>query len=129
MRLRWRRPAGGGETGLTLIELAVAVLVLSIGAIAATRASDQAQSALGGMQARVLARIVAQNRAEELRLFGAAAPLPEVVEMAGQAFEVTVESEDTAGGFVQATIVVGSQTGPGARLVAYVPLIGPGATP
>lgn len=114
------------ETGFTLMELVVAILVLSIGAIAATRASDQAQQALGGTQARVMARIVAQNRAEELRLFGSIAALPSTVQMGGQSFQVEVDQETTEAGLVQATIVVRSALGPGARLVAYVQRLGAG---
>jgi general secretion pathway protein I len=125
--MRIRRTASDRECGLTLIELAVAILVLSIGAMAATRAGDQAQQALAGMEARTLARIVAQNRAEELRLFGSGTPLPGVVQMGGQEFVVEVNSQSTASGLVEAAITVRSALGPGTRLVAYVRRTGPGS--
>lgn len=111
---------GSGTGGFTLIELAVAILVLALGAVAATRAGDSAQAALGGIEARVLARIVAENRAEELQLFGPDAALPETVRMGGQDFTVAVEAETTEAGLVKAGIVVRSPLGPGARLVAYL---------
>lgn len=110
--------------GFTLVELAVAILVLSIGAIAATRAGDQAQQSLGGMQARILARIVAQNRAEELSLYGAIAVLPDTVQMGGQSFGVTVEQTPTRGGLIEARINVRSALGPGVQLVSFVPQFG-----
>ncbi|MEZ5714080.1 MAG: type II secretion system minor pseudopilin GspI [Paracoccaceae bacterium] len=115
--MRLRR---GDTRGFTLVELAVAILILSIAAIAAIRAGGGAQEALGGMQARVLARIVAENRAQELRAFGARAPLPETVAMGGQSFRVSVERTATEGGLERAVIVVRSELGPGARLVAFV---------
>ena len=129
MRVKW--PAFGRRSGemrgFTLIELAVAILVLSIGAIAATRAGDQAQDALAGMKARALARVVAQNRAEELRLFGTIGRLPNVVLMGGQEFQVEQAVQTTLSGVEQVGITVRSPLGPGARLVAYVRRIGPGA--
>ena len=112
------------DQGFTLIELSVAILVLGLGAIVTTRAGDEAQNALGGMETRVLARVVAQNRAEELSLFGAVAKLPNTVKMGGQTFVVDVRTEATLGGLAKATIVARGQTGPGARLVAYVPQFG-----
>lgn len=120
---------GQRDKGLTLVELAVAILVLSIGAIAATRAGDQAQGALAGMEARVLARVVAQNRAEELRLMGTVTPLPGTVRMGGMDFTVEVETKTTAAGLIEAGITVRSPLGPGARLVSFVRRIGPGVKP
>lgn len=112
--------------GFTLVELAVAILVLAIGAIAAIRAGGGAQEALGGMQARVLARIVAENRAQQLQAFGARARLPETVAMGGQSFRVDVTRDTTAGGLERAVIVVRSELGPGTRLVAFVRRAGAG---
>jgi general secretion pathway protein I len=114
--------------GLTLLELVIAVAVLSIGTLAAVRATDQSRRALAGAPERLLAQVVAENRAEELRLYGAAAGrgLPGRVEMGGQGFAVTVDFTPTAAGLTEARISARAESGAGALLVAIVPP--PGAT-
>lgn len=114
--------------GMTLLELVIAVAVLSIGTLAAVRATDQSRRALAGAPERLLAQVVAENRAEELRLYGAAAGrgLSGQVEMGGLEFAVTVDFSPTAAGLTEALIVARSESGAGALLVAIVPP--PGAT-
>jgi general secretion pathway protein I len=109
------------DAGLTLVELAVAVLVLAIGSIAAIRAMDQSRIAIGGAQDRALAQLVARNRAEELRLFGTFANLPTTVDMAGQTFDLSRTQKSTAAGLSETTIVATSQSGAGAVFVLYLP--------
>jgi general secretion pathway protein I len=113
---------------MTLLELVIAVAVLSIGTLAAVRATDQSRRALAGAPERLLAQVVAENRAEELRLYGAAAGrgLSGQVEMGGLEFAVTVDFSPTAAGLTEALIVARSESGAGALLVAIVPP--PGAT-
>ena len=115
--------------GLTLLELVIAVLVLSMGSLAAVRATDQSRVSIGGMPARVLAQIVARNRVQELQLYGAigARNLPGRVEMGGRSFQVNVETKSTAGGLIEASVTVRGQNGPGAYLVTYVTSLGPGS--
>ncbi|MYM55954.1 prepilin-type N-terminal cleavage/methylation domain-containing protein [Thalassovita mangrovi] len=121
MRRRLKR---GGDKGLTLLELVIAVAVLAIGGIAAIRASDQSRVAIGGEAPRLLARIAARNRAEELQLLGATAQLPDTVHMAGQDFRLSTEREATAGGLIRATVTARAESGEGAQLILYLP---PGA--
>lgn len=125
------RPALRRHTtrGLTLLELVIAVLVLSLGSLAAIRATDQSQAAIGGMPTRVLAQIVARNRVQELQLYGAALSdtLPQSIGMGGREFQVTVDKTTTASGLVEARVAVRGPDGPGAFLVAYVPALGPGS--
>lgn len=115
--------------GLTLLELVVAVFVLSLGSIAALRATDQSRVAIGGMPSRVLAQVVARNRVQELQLYGSigATGLPGEVEMAGRRFQVSVATKATAGGLVEAAVTVRAADGPGAYLVTYVTPLGPGS--
>lgn len=124
-----RRLKGKATRGLTLLELVVAVLVLSLGSIAALRATDQSRVSIGGMPTRVLAQIVARNRVQELQLYGAvqSANLPDSVEMGGRRFQVEVRKTDTASGLVEAAVSVRGPDGPGAYLVAYVTPLGPGS--
>ena len=119
--MRKGRAAWLKDDGLSLIELVVAILVLSIGALAASRAADQSARALTGAMPRLLSTIIAENRAEELRAFGANAALPDSVAMNGQLFTVTTRQDATAGGLIQATISVQSEAGQGATLVTYLP--------
>lgn len=121
-RLNRRRP-GRSARGLTLVELVVAIMVLSIGTIAAFRAFDQAQRGIGEQAARALAHQVALNRAAELKLSGMAAgrSLPSDVAMGPWRWTVEVREEATRVGLVQAEIVVATPGQPGARLASYVP--------
>lgn len=113
-----------GAQGMTLLELAVAVLVLSIGTLAAVRGTDQARLEIGSAPERILAGIVARNRAAELRLYGLGGVLPGEVDMGGHSFAVTQQGEITASGLLRVEITVRRPGGAGAVLVSYLP---PGA--
>ena len=110
--------------GLTLLELVVAIFVLALGSMAALRAVDQSRLVIGGADDRLLAQIVARNRAEALRLFGpaAVASLPARVEMGGRGFALHTEMQVTAGGLHRVDLSVRSAAGPGVSLVVFLPL-------
>lgn len=109
--------------GVSLVELVVAIAVLSIGLLAAFRAFDQAQRGIGEQVARILAQQVALNRAAELTLSGAAQGrgLDRAVRMGPFEWQVEVSEETTAVGLVAATITVTAPGQPGALLTAFVP--------
>lgn len=111
------------DRGFTLMELAVAVLVLSIGSIAALRSLDQARVASVGAEDRALAQIVVRNRAEELRLFGPEAVLPQTVTMSNRTFDVTTTRQVTEANLVEITLTarVPERSGAGATLVVFLP--------
>ena len=113
---------------MTLLELVVAIVVLSIGTLAALRATDQSRRVLGAAPARILAHVVAENRIEEMRLLGASAAgrLPERVENGGLEFVVTVQTQATSGGLLRADITARSTQGAGAHIVAFLPPQGAG---
>lgn len=110
--------------GLTLIELAVAIVVLSVGTLAAFRAIDQSQRGIGGQVPRALAHEVAMTRADELRLLGMqdGRALPREVEMGPFRWTVEVGEQVTAIGLIEAEIRVRAPGQPGARLAVYVPV-------
>lgn len=109
------------DKGLTLLELAVAIVVLAIGSLAAIRATDQSRVAIGGEMPRLLAGIAARNRAEELQLLGPfAGTLPSQVRMGGQDITLAVQREATAGGLTLATVTARTQSGEGAFLTVYL---------
>ncbi len=116
------RPGLGRRTrGLTLVELAVAILVLALGAVAAVRVTDQSRLAIGGEAPRVLARIAARNRAETLLLHGAGGTaLPGTVTLGGVAITLDTRTRATAEGLVRATITARAPTGEGAQAVVFL---------
>ncbi|MFZ7091507.1 type IV pilus modification PilV family protein [Primorskyibacter sp. 2E233] len=112
--------------GMTLIELAIAIFVLTIGSIAALRAADQSARVVGGEMPRLLARIAARNRAEELKMQAPnTSGLKPQVTLGGQVFTLSTVSETTAAGLAQTTITARAESGEGAQLVVYLPKISP----
>lgn len=116
------------DRGLTLLELIVAIFVLSVGSIAALRAVDQSRLSLGGAEPRLLAQLAVRNRAEELRITGlsGAARLPDRVTLGAHSFTYQMQTEATAGGLVRIDLTAQSAQGPGAALVLFLPLTEPG---
>jgi len=113
------RPCEQATRGVTLLELVIAVFVLSIGTVAALRSADHATRALGGEAARVMAMQVALNRAEEYRLFGAqaASSLPRSVAFGPFQWQLGIVQAATRAGFTEATITARTDGQPGARIV------------
>ena len=125
MRRRKLRQAGAKrarERGLTLIEVTVAVLVLSIGTVAALRAFDAARLQIGGAPERLFAQQVALNRAAEFRALGAEAArgLPETVTYAGRDWQLAVTETETLGGYTELRVQAVGPRGEGALVVGFV---------
>lgn len=118
-----RKTAATRAQGMTLVELVIAIAILSIGMIAAWRGYEQAQRGIGGQVGRVLAQQVALNHAAELRLSGLpeGRNLPGEAEMGTTRWQVTVAEAPTHAGLVEAVITVSAPGQPGARLVTLVP--------
>ncbi len=116
------------DAGISLIELVIAVLILSIGVVAGYRSLGQAQRGIGEEIPRLLAHEAALNRAAELRLLGMTAgrALPGTVRLGPEDWQIDVTEEATAGGFVRATVRAHAPGRPGALAVVYVR---PGAVP
>lgn len=114
-----RRRVTRATRGLTLLELVIAIAILALGTLATLKATGQARVALGGAAPRILAQLVAENRAEELRLSGTA--LPATVQMGPYSFAIETRQRGTAAGLTRADITVTSSEGPGAALVAVLP--------
>lgn len=113
------RPA---PRGMTLVELVLAIAILSIALIAASRSYEQAQRGIGGQVGRVLAQQVALNRAAELQLSGLAAgrALPATNRMGPFTWQIALAEAETRAGLVEVTITVTASGQPGARLLTYL---------
>ncbi|MCC5969533.1 MAG: type II secretion system protein [Pararhodobacter sp.] len=111
------------DHGMTLVELVLAIAILSIGMTAAWRSFEQAQRGIGGQVGRVLAQQVALNQAAELRLRGrsGASTQPAEARMGPFTWRIEVIDAETRGGLIEAAITVSAPGQPGARLVAYRP--------
>lgn len=106
------------NTGFSLVELLVAVLILSIATVGLFRVFDQTIHATGSNRDRVLASLVARNRAEELQ-----AGLPDLSERAafgGRNWQVTTEVVQTTGGFEEIKITVAAPAGAAVQLTTYL---------
>ncbi len=62
MNRRWYKTLQNGQEGFSLIELLVAVAILSIAAVALLESQTQAINVAGNLEKRSLASIVAENR-------------------------------------------------------------------
>ncbi|MEL7117350.1 MAG: prepilin-type N-terminal cleavage/methylation domain-containing protein, partial [Pseudomonadota bacterium] len=69
------RSLNGQDRGISLIEMVIAVLILSIGVAAGFQSLAQARKGIGEEVPRLIAREVAMNHAEALQLFGIGADL------------------------------------------------------
>lgn len=108
-----------GEAGVSLIEVAVAVLILSIALIGTFRVLDQGTRQAAGERDRLLGLMVAQNLAAEWRL--GERGLPETVDLGGRQWTVRAEVSETAAGFDQVAIAVSPVAkGPAVRLLTYL---------
>ena len=106
------------DAGFSLIEMVVAVLILSIAVVGLFRVYDTNLSNAAGLRDRALALIAAQNQAETIAL--GMASQPDTVRLAGQDWVIETRSQTTQGGFAEVTIRVTSAAGgPGAVLTTY----------
>ena len=116
-------PAPRRDRGMTLVELVIAIAILSIGMLAAWRGYEQAQRGIGGQVGRVLAQQAALNRAAELQLSGLdeGRALPAEVRMGHTRWHVNVTEDTPRAGLIATTITVFASDQPGARLVTHLP--------
>lgn len=107
-------------SGFSLMEVVVAVLVLSIATIGLFRVFDQSVLAASANRDRLLAQLVARNRLEQLQI--GETEFPDRVEFAGRDWLVDMPEKQTSGPFREVRIIVRPATGDGgASLVTYQP--------
>ena len=106
------------NAGFSLIEIVVAVLVLSVAVIGLFRVFDTNTQNAAGQRDRALAMIVAQNRAQSIAL--GVRDLPASVRLGRKDWVVQTSSKATLGGFVEIDIHVSpSSGGSGVLLTTY----------
>lgn len=108
--------------GFSLIELVIAVVVLSVASMATWRSFEHSGHAIAGQAPRFIARQVALNRAAELRHYGLATAraLPERVPMGMWTWTVSLSESEARNGLVAVEIAVSAPAQPGQRLTAFV---------
>lgn len=118
-----RKRAAPGDAGLTLIELIMAVLILSLATLAGMRAVDGARRAVAGEATRALALHVAQNRAARIRIEGAAGAGAMATEatMAGRVWRIETQPRNAPEGLVSYRLHVMAADGAGAVLDLLLP--------
>ena len=81
------------EAGFTLIEALIALAILAMSAVALLSATEAHVARIGGLEARALAQIAADNHLAEIEL-GAAGDTAEPT-LLGRTFRVTADREPT----------------------------------
>lgn len=115
------------QRGLSLLELVIAIAVLSIGSLAALRSSDQARAAIGAELPRLLADTAARNRAQELQLLGPYASLPSVATIGPMNITLTQTRQRTQAGLVKTSVTAQAPSGQKSGMTLYLMPDIPGA--
>lgn len=111
-----------GTRGITLVEVMIAVMILSIGTVAALQAFDAARLQIGSAPERIFAQHVALNRIAAYRAQDreTARALPDTVTFAGRDWTLEATETDTRGGYVELRIRAYRPGGAGTTLVAFL---------
>jgi general secretion pathway protein I len=109
------------DRGFTLLELVIAIMVLSIGTLAIVRTLDQSRRQIGEASARYLAQTVVENRGAELRVSGVALGrgLPERIQQGPYEWQIVTVSKKTEAGIYEVSLTAQGDDLPGAQLVIY----------
>jgi general secretion pathway protein I len=82
------------EAGFTLVESLVALAILAVSAVSLLAAAEAHVARIGGLEARALAQLAAENALAEIEL--GLAPDAGPVDLAGREFRVASRREPTA---------------------------------
>lgn len=104
--------------GYSLMEALVALFILAIATVGLTRATQTHVDGVRGLEQRVVAQWVAENRLVELNLEGPAAPASSTVRMMDRDWTVQVTRRATDDPDLIAVDVAVSQAGSAARIVS-----------
>lgn len=110
------------ETGFSLIEALVALLILAVASVGLIGATEAHIDSIGGIERRVVAQWVAENALTTLSLPGAGVPVGRV-RMLDRDWQVAVQRQPTADPDIQAvTVAVGTagSASPDVRLRGFV---------
>ena len=88
-------PGSESRDGYSLMEAMVALFILAIATVGVTRATQQHIDGVRGLEQRVIAQWVAENRLVELNLEGGAAPAATTVRMMHRDWSVDVATRAT----------------------------------
>jgi general secretion pathway protein I len=117
------RSARQDRDGYSLMEAMVALFILAVATVGLTRATQQHIDGVRGLEQRVIAQWVAENRLVELNLEGGAAPASSTVRMMGRDWAVDVRGRATDDPdllAVDLTVAEAGVRGPEVRLSGFV---------
>jgi general secretion pathway protein I len=108
------------DAGITLLELVLAIFILTLGSVAALRSVNAAGRGIVQEMDRVLATQIALNTLEELQLFGSSADTAKTSEMGGRSWTIETRRTTSQAGLLEVEVHVTSASGPGAHFTSFI---------
>jgi general secretion pathway protein I len=108
------------DAGITLLELVLAIFILTLGSVAALRSVNTAGRGIVQEMDRILATQIALNTLEELQLIGPTLDVATTSKMGGRNWSIETRRSTTQAGLTSIEVHVASESGPGAHFTSFI---------